>query len=134
MFGVGAECMFGNRRDKSNVFGWKYIKLNLPGSDGYDPSEPWVSKRTKEGKIPPDAFTFVDDIRVVGRTEEIFDNATGRVASSVNQLGQQEASRKRIGTNFRADDSNIGILTSQEKWDRAKGIICKWKDILLDKK
>ena len=143
MFGIGAECMFGNRRDKTNVFAWKYVKLNLPGSDGYDPSEPWVSKRTEDGKIPPDAFTFVDDIRVVGRTEEICDAATRRVASSANHLGEQQASRKRIKTSqrtgawigaiFRSDDSNIGILTSQEKWDRAKGIIAKWKDTLLDK-
>ena len=143
MFGIGMESIFGNRRDESNTFAWDYIRLNLPSYANYKPSEPWVSKRTKDHQIPPDAFTFVDDIRVVGRAENICDDATRKVGSSINHLGEQEASRKRrpasqrsgawIGSIFRADESNIGILTSQEKWDKAKGIIGKWKEFLLDK-
>ena len=150
LFAIGMEAIFGNRLDKNNVFSWEYIKLNLPGSQDYSPAEPWVSKRTSNGKIPPDAFTFVDDIRTVGRSEKICDNATRRVGSSLNYLGEQEASRKRrpssqrsgawIGAIFRADENNIGILTSQEKWDKTKHIVQKWRtrledrDFLLDRK
>ena len=54
----------------------------------------------------------------------------------MNHLGEQDASRKRrrssqrsgawIGGVFRADKSTIGILTSQEKWDKGKSIVKKW--------
>lgn len=124
-FSIGMEAILGNRRDLPNVFNWNHIRLNLPGSPDYSPSEPWVSKRTVDGHIPPDAFTFVDDIRTVGRTEDICDNASRRIGSGLNYLGEQEASRKRrpssqrwgawIGAIFRGDENNIGILTSQEK-------------------
>ena len=54
----------------------------------------------------------------------------------MNHLGEQDASRKRrgcstksgawIGALFRADKNSIGIVTSQDKWDKAKRIIDKW--------
>lgn len=54
----------------------------------------------------------------------------------MNHLGEQDASRKRRGSSqrsgawiggvFRADKSTIGILTSQEKWDKGKSIVKKW--------
>lgn len=98
MFAIGMESIFGNRRDPKNTFAWDHVRLNLPGSKSYEPSEPWVSKRTKLNEIPPDEFTFVDDIRATGRTESVCDRATRRVASSANYLGQQEAARKRRPT------------------------------------
>ena len=140
MFSLSMESMFGNRKDPSNIFGWTHIKLNLPGNSNYNPADPWVSKRTADNKIPPEAFTFVDGIRITGRTEKVCDQATREVASSSNYLGEQEAARKRratarnadawIGAIFRSDKNTIGILTSQEKWDRAKVIVGKWKNYL----
>ena len=63
-----------------------------------------------------------------------------KVASSFNYLDEQEAARKRrppdrnagawVGAIFRSDQNTIGILTSQEKWDRAKAIVTKWSKYL----
>ena len=141
MFSLSLELIFGNPRDPNNIFGWHKIELNLPGHANYNPSEPWVSKRTISGELAPDAFTFVDDIRIAGRTEEICDLATRKVASSANYLGEQEAARKRrptarnagawVGTIFRSDKETIGILASQEKWDRGKAIIEQWLTHLI---
>ena len=136
MYAISLEVIKGNRLDPNNPFAWDYIKLNLPGSDNYDPSEPWVSKRTKMDKLPPDCYVFVDDGRVLGRTANECEKATRRTASIMNHLGEQDAARKRrgpsqrsgawIGGVFRADKSRVGILTSQEKWDKGKSIIEKW--------
>ena len=135
IFAIGMESIFGNRLDKNNIFGWSQVLLNFPGSDKYNPSLPWVSKRTADFEIPPDDFTFVDDICVVGSTESKCYIATRKVGSSINHLGEQEASRKRrptaqtsgawIGAIYRPDDNVIGILTSQEKWDKGRNIINK---------
>jgi hypothetical protein len=38
------EAIQGDQKDPSNVFCWNQVHLNLPGSDKYDPSKPWVSK------------------------------------------------------------------------------------------
>ena len=72
----------------------------------------------------------------------VCDSATRKVASSANYLGQQEAARKRrptsqksgacIGAVFRSDDEVIGILISQEKWNKVKSIIAKWMEVLKE--
>ena len=49
-----------------NPFQWETVKLNLPGSKGYDPCESWITKRREDGRIACDVFTFVDDERVTG--------------------------------------------------------------------
>ncbi len=54
-----------------NPFQWKSIRLNLPGMIGYDPSTTWISKRREDGQLACNVFTFVDDKRVVGPTEEL---------------------------------------------------------------
>lgn len=119
MYAISLEVIKGNRRDLTNPFVWHYIKLNLPCSEGYDPSEPWVSKRTIMNKLPPDCYVFVDDGRVLGSTAKECDKGIRRTASIMNHLGEQDASRKRrgssqhsgawIGSVFRADSSTMGF-------------------------
>ena len=136
MCAIGLECIKGNRLDRNNVWAWEYIDLNLPGMAKYDPSQPWVSKRTTNGSLAPDTYVFVDDGRQTGPTEGLCDRATRSVASEGNFLGEQDASRKRrkssqtsgawIGAIYRASKDTIGVLSSQEKWDKAKGLVDKW--------
>lgn len=76
MFAIGLECIKGNRLDTNNIWAWEYIKLNLPGMATYDPSQPWVSKRTSGGSLAPDTYVFVDNGRQTGPTEELCDRAT----------------------------------------------------------
>jgi hypothetical protein len=65
--GVAEEMIRGERKDPNNVFRWDYVRLNLPGSAGYNPSKAWVSKiRIEDGRIASDLFIFVDDLRPTG--------------------------------------------------------------------
>jgi hypothetical protein len=41
--GIAKEIIRGDPLDPNNVFWWDSVKLNLPGSDSYDPSKPWVA-------------------------------------------------------------------------------------------
>ncbi len=54
-----------------NPFQWNHIRLNLPGTKGYDPSTTWISKRREDRRIACNVFTFVDDERIVGTDEEL---------------------------------------------------------------
>ncbi len=49
---VAKEVIRGDRKDPTNAFRWDTVRLNLPGSQTYDPRLPWVSKiRVDDGKI-----------------------------------------------------------------------------------
>jgi hypothetical protein len=62
--GVAKEVIRGSQKDPTNIFWWDDVVLNLPGSDDYDPSRPWVYKVCLEdGRIAADLFIFVDDLR-----------------------------------------------------------------------
>jgi hypothetical protein len=63
------EVIAGDPKDPNNVFRYDKVRLNLPGSDDYDPTMPWVHKvRFKDGKIAADFLVFVDDARPTGPT------------------------------------------------------------------
>ena len=149
MFALSMECIQGNPKDETGAFSWVEVKLNLPSSPNYDPAESWVSKSTSAGQLAADAYTFVDDGRNLGRTKDICDKTTLTVASRENYMGEQDDARKRrqtsqnsgawVGAIFRASEATINILTSQEKWDKAKMIVQFWQDKikstdLLDRK
>jgi hypothetical protein len=60
MMGLAEEVIWGNRTDPTNVFRRDKVKLNLPGSDDYDPSLPWVAKYccTEDGDLSPLIFLY----------------------------------------------------------------------------
>ena len=41
-FSWSEDGMTENWLDPDNLLGWDKMKLNLPGSAGYNPSKPWV--------------------------------------------------------------------------------------------
>ena len=73
--------------------------MNLPGSPGYNPSLPWVSKvkDNPDGTVDvaADLFTFVDDLRPCGCSSAESWQAGRRAGSKLNWLGIQDAPRKR---------------------------------------
>ena len=71
MYAISLEIIRGDPRDSTNPFAWATVRLNLPSSPEYTPSEPWVSKRTVDGHLPADCFVFVDDGRVLDRTRGV---------------------------------------------------------------
>jgi hypothetical protein len=36
---------------ENNAFAWETVELNVPGSEGYRPERPWISKRRRDGNI-----------------------------------------------------------------------------------
>jgi hypothetical protein len=129
--GVAEEFIRGDRMDPTNIFRWDEVVLNLPGSDDYDASKPWVYKvRSNDGRIAADLFIFVDDLRPTGPSKREAWLAARQAASRLNFLGIQDAPRKRRGSSRTpgawagavviTTDDGVFVLTSQEKWDKAK--------------
>ncbi len=126
-----------------NPFQLEVISLNLPGTKDYDPRFSWIVKRRKDGQIACDLFTFVDNERVVGPTEELTWQASHVLASKQSYLGIQDAARKArpcsqtTGAWASAivhivDQLGVCVLTSKEKWAKMQGILEKWRAALLD--
>ena len=117
-----------------NPFQWDVITLNLPGTKDYDPRYSWIVKRRKDGQTACDLFTFVDDERVVGPSEELTWQASHMLASKQSYLGIQDAARKARPCSQTAgawagaivhvlDQLGVCILTSKEKWSKMWGTL-----------
>ena len=144
-FAWSEEIVVGDLSDPNNPFAWNEIKLNLPGSDSYNPSMPWIYKWNSVADCMPAFFgTYVDDVRSGASTESMCRIATRRIASVVNYLGQQDAARKRRppsqtpGPWAGAKCSSLAgdglyVMSTQGKWNKAQNIISKWKLALGDK-
>ena len=68
---IATEHAFGDPLDENNAFYWDKLILNLPCSNSFDPSVPWLYKvDSRVNRIACDAVTFVDDFRVTGHLVE----------------------------------------------------------------
>jgi hypothetical protein len=139
--GIAEEVVRGNHKDPTNVFRWDDVELNLPGSDSYEPSRPWVAKyRIEDGRLAADLFIFVDDLRPTGPSKEDGWLAARKSAATLNHLGIQDAPRKRrdssqspgawAGSVIKTGPEGTFVLTSQEKWTKAKALVLEVKQML----
>lgn len=61
---LATEVIYGDRLDMANAYRWDEVRVNLPGSESYDPSRPWIGKYRKDlGKLAGSTVTYVDDLR-----------------------------------------------------------------------
>ena len=138
-FEMGVGC----NSKELNPFQWEVISLNLPGTKDYDLRLSWIVKKRKDGQIACDLFTFVDDERVVGPTEELTWQASHVLATKQSYLGIQDAARKARPCSQNpgawvdaivhvVDQLGVCALTSKEKWAKMRGILEKWRTVLLD--
>ena len=138
---VVEEIIKGDRFDPRNPFQWELVRLNLPGSKSYDPTQPWIKKVRADGQSASELFTFVDDERVAGATADNGWEASHAVASKQAYVGVQDAARKADVCTQQArawagavvhviPGKGVCVLTSDEKWSKTKGIIAKWLDRL----
>jgi hypothetical protein len=138
---IAEEVIQRDRMDPANMFRWDYVRFNLPGSPNYDPSVPWVSKvRTEDGQIAADLFTFVDDLRPTGSSKKEAWQAARKVTSTLSYLGIQDASRKQRDSSqspgawaeavIHAGLDGVFLLTSEEKWVKAKVLLQEVLDLL----
>jgi hypothetical protein len=134
-FETGVSC----NSKELNPFQWEVT----PGTNDYDPRFSWIVIKRKDGQIACALFTFVDDERVVGPTEELTWQASHVLASKQGYLGTQDAARKARPCSQTpgawagivvhvVDQLGVCALTSKEKWAKMRGILEKWRMALLD--
>jgi len=139
-FGWGEDVIRGDRHALDNPFRWDKVVLNLPGSQQFDPCLPWVYRwDSVDSRIASFFETYMDDIRTGGASEALTWEASRRVASVVQYLGQQDAPRKRrppsqtpgawAGAMCLIDGKgNVLVTCSEEKWLKGKRWILAWHD------
>jgi hypothetical protein len=76
---------------------------------------------------------FIDDLRGSGPTVELTWFVSRVIAARLQYLGMQDAARKRrppttqpgawAGGVFKTTDKNVTCMVTQEKWDKARGMI-----------
>ena len=88
------EIVRGDQHYVDNLSHWTTTRLNLPGSVGYDPSKPWLSKIHADGRVAADLFSFVDDERITAPDAEIAWKAGHQLGYIQAYLGIQNALRK----------------------------------------
>ncbi|KAL7566075.1 hypothetical protein ACA910_009861 [Epithemia clementina (nom. ined.)] len=129
------RIVFRDPADKNNVFRWSYVLLNLPGSEGYQPGEPWIAKRRDDGRIAADAHDYVDDLRGTAPTMEDAWQVGSRIAKVALYHGIQDAARKRREQSTRPGawagvvcgtaPKHPYISITHFKWDRTKAEIAR---------
>jgi hypothetical protein len=134
MQALAEEVVRGDPLLTSNPFHWDSVSLNLPGTPEYSPSLAWVAKFSSvTGKVANDMRTYVDDVRTTGGTQADCRRVCHRISTTFCFLGIQDALRKRsevsqdagtwTGSLVHTSEDAVTVLCTQEKWDRAKGII-----------
>jgi hypothetical protein len=135
-----------NRGDGSavNNLSWDHVGLNLPSTDDYTPTEPWVSKRRPDASLAPNFFLYVDDVRNHENTEEESWRVARRAASYCYYLGMQDAPRKCqpptqipgawAGSMVVISDKGIGDLVDDKKWKKVKSQIAEVRHLLRTSK
>ena len=127
------EFALGHHLDSNNAFRWDTIILNLPGAADFNPALPFVIKWNSQSKMVATSIkAYVDDLRVVASTKELAWQASRQVASRIQFLGSQDASRKRrldngpwAGTVFNTSQGQISKTVTQTKWEKGKGLVCE---------
>ena len=128
--GRSNRMILGSRTDQDNPFAWELVVLNLPGTDSYDSTKPWMFKCRMDGKVASDSKRFVDDLRNSGHTKELAWEASTKIGKTCSWLGQQDAPRKRrppsqtpgawAATVVATIDGKLHKSVTQEAWDKAK--------------
>ena len=132
-FAIAEEQARGDHLDSKNPFYWDKIKLNIPCSQDFDPTSPWICKwNSKEGRIAGDFVVFVDDMRVCGFSVENCWQCGRRLSSVMQNLGVQEAARKRRPPSLDAEawagcvvktNNCVDKTVTQAKWQKAKDLL-----------
>jgi hypothetical protein len=126
-----------------NAFQCKRVELKLLGTKEYNPCILWISKRRKDEQMACNMFTFINNARVVGPTEELTWQASHMLASKQSYLGIQDAARKAhlcsqmTGAWAGAivhmlDKLGVCVLTFQEKWTKMRGMLNKSRTVMCE--
>jgi hypothetical protein len=88
--GHANDMIMGEPRELSNTFHWFMVRLNLAGSELYDPRRAWVAKARPDRRVDAYVFIYIDDFRPTGLDKE-------EAGIILNHLGIQDAPHKAEG-------------------------------------
>jgi hypothetical protein len=135
------EIARGHPSTEGNPFGFGEVKLNLPMSTEYDPTQPWVQKIRGDGGPAGDVLMYVDDGRPFGASEHHANACMRQICSRLEYLGIQDAKRKRRPVSQRAGAWAGGVVftdkgvprkfLSQSRWERLKDCL-NWLQSHID--
>ena len=134
------EFLKGDPSQLDNPFCYKSVELNLPGTETYDPTLSWFRVMDHNDQLAAILAIYVDDERVHCSSEDLAWKAAHQIATRESYLGIQDAARKRrqpsqnagawAGSIVRTNDTEVGILVSEERWTKTRQMIRKWVDKL----
>jgi hypothetical protein len=130
MLARAIELAKGAPNETRSAFAWHAVRLNLPGSEAYDPGIPRMVKLREDGTPATELVVFFDDGRVIGATEQHAGDGIRQLTPRLQPLGNQDAAQKRRPTSqcpcawaggiAYTDQGITRKMLSQTKWDRAK--------------
>ncbi|KAL7558570.1 hypothetical protein ACA910_013096 [Epithemia clementina (nom. ined.)] len=143
-FYLAEELARGSPTDPSNPCRFDKVHLNIPGSENYDSTLPWIIRWNVEANaLAGDVVTFVDDLRATGHSIENAWQVGRRVASQLQWLGLQDAPRKCrppsqtpgawAGSVFKISKLHICKTTTQEKWENGNARLEKYVEAFHEK-
>jgi hypothetical protein len=122
------EYILGDRQNPSDPFRFDPVQFNLPGSPDHNPTLPCVCKLRASGDPASELLIYVDDLRTIAATVEDCWQACRYVASLLNFLGLQDASRKWrhcdqeagawSGSIVHTTGDTVKIMISNERWEK----------------
>ena len=141
MYYLAEEVIRGDHRATNNPLRWDRVVLNLVGAVDYDPTMPNVYKWDGvNGRLAGDVLSYVDDLRVLGFSLEHAWLIARWFASRMQQLGIQDASRKRrvdngpwAGGVYGTDNGRISKSVTRPKWQKGRDMIVWLVDEVLAK-
>jgi hypothetical protein len=122
---LAEEVVRGNPSAASNPFYFNQVLLYLPGSQDYNPTQAWVTKvNSAMGAVANDMKTYIDDVRAVGSSQADCHAVCHRIGTMFCYLGIQDALRKQSEPQQQAGAwTGSLVLCTQEKWEKAAGIV-----------
>ena len=126
------KLAYGKRTDQNNPYQWERVELNLPGSEDYDPTLPWVMKVRIDGHLACEIYVYVDDCRITGWSKLECWRAARRLSGILNFLGCQDAFRKRTEPVVEAGPWSGGVTSTAgmvlvtvtiEKWKKTRALV-----------
>ena len=141
MYYLAEEVIRGDHRELRNPLRWDRVTLNLVGADNYDPAMPNVYKwDAVNARLAGDVLSYVDDLRVVGFSLEHAWLIARWVASRMQFLGIQDASRKRrvdngpwAGGVYSTEDGAVSKSVTIPKWQKGRDMILWLVDEIYNK-
>ena len=137
---IAEEFLTGLPWDFNNPFHYNEVRLNLPGTISYVPNTPWFSLHRYDDQMASILAIYVDDERCHAPTQELAVKCARQVGSRETYLGIQDAARKRrppsqqagawAGSIIHTNGKEVGVLVSQERWNKTRRIIQNWLEIL----